>query len=788
MVSTIELLDVTVPASLRDWLTRRLLKAHRAALPVVIIGQLCFAILLVSGQWLGHSIGQSVVFLALILFASGHRILIGYRIARLDDEKNANRLMQELMVNSVAYGLLFAGAFILLIPSASPMEKIMLAVMACALIGTTSHSLRTLPKAGIAYMCLVTAGLILGLVQLGTLEALPTIVVLIAALFFMIRMVATSYRIFVSRVFRERDADASAETVRMLLNDYQEQGADWLFELDGQGAMLRVGDRFAEAAGQDAADMNGREFVTLLAAGEEKDRVADNLSEGRPFREMAVELATSALGDRRWWSVSCRAVDSNMTSSTRFRGVISDISSEKRAEARVSHLAHYDSLTGLPNRVMFQTGIERAIDTMGSSTRIALLYIDVDQFKQINDMYGRLAGDAFLIQVAQRLDRTASESGMGGEGRMVARLGGDEFAIMIVGDDVGDKSIRLSQMLVDTLSVPFAVDGHEVNSSISIGLALAPDHAGSAQSLQCNADIALYAAKDGGRNRWEMFEPGMDIVLQERHAIERDLRTALIGDELRLYIQPLVDVETSKQTGFEALLRWEHPVRGMVMPLDFIPIAEESGLIVPIGEWVLRTAVAEAASWDEPMTIAVNLSPIQLRSPNLLPTIVNALAETGLDPARLELEITESVLMQHCEENITILNRLHDLGVKIALDDFGTGYASLNYLRTFPFDKIKIDRSFVNDIENRDDCRAIIGAVISLANELGMCTLAEGVEQESQLTKLREQGCGMVQGWLFGKAMPAAHYGLTRKNVETTNQDLEATSSTSVTHPIKRRA
>jgi diguanylate cyclase (GGDEF)-like protein len=788
MVSTIELLRVNVPVSLSDWLTRRLLTAHKAALPVVIFGQLCFALFLVFGQWIGVSGAQAALFLALILFTSGHRLLIGYRIARLADEEFAERLMTELMINSLAYGLLFGGAFIVLMPTALPSEQIMLAVMASALIGTTSHSLRTLPKAGIAYMSLLTAGLIIGLVQLGAMRALPTVVVLIGALFFMIRMVATSYRIFVSRVLRERDAEASAETVRMLLNDYQEQGADWLFELDANGAMLRVGERFAEAASQEAADMNGRDFVTLFAMSEEKERIADNLREGRAFREIAIELASSTPDERRWWSVSCRPDNGNLQGSTRFRGVISDISSEKRAEARVSHMAHYDSLTALPNRMMFQGGLERAVDALNSSGRIALLYIDVDQFKQINDMYGHLAGDQFLIEVAKRLDQTASEGGLGGEGRMVARLGGDEFAIMLVGDDVGDKSVRLSQMLVDTLSVPFLVGGHEINSSISVGLALAPDHAGSAQALQSNADIALYAAKDAGRNRWEMFEPGMDLVLQERHAIERDLRTALTGDELRLYIQPLVDVETGKQSGFEALLRWEHPVRGMVMPLDFIPIAEESGLIVPIGEWVLRMAIAEAATWDEPMTIAVNLSPVQLRSANLLPTIMNALAESGLDPARLELEITESVLMQNCEENITILNRLHDIGVKIALDDFGTGYASLNYLRTFPFDKIKIDRSFVNDIEKRDDCRAIIGAVISLANELGMCTLAEGVEQESQLTKLREQGCGMVQGWLFGKAMPASHYSLKKKIVVIEQDDFVSNSTTSLTSLARRRA
>ncbi len=760
MLKTFELLNITIPQHLQDWMLKRLLRAHKAAIPVVIFGQLCFALLLVVGEWISSSIFQSTLFLAGVGLASLHRAILGMRISNLTDEDTAPRIHFELLLSSVAYGLLFGGALFLLLPNASGINQIMLGIMAMALIGTTSHSLRTIPRAGMTYMTLVMLGFAGGLFQLAGVASLAPIAVAVAAMAFLARMLATSFRLFVSRALREREVQATTETVKLLLNDYQEQGADWLFELSETGNILHASERFAQAAGLNQVALNGRQFATLFTSGNEQSRLRANLEASHDFRQLALPLAQQVDGETKWWSVSCRPIDQIHGGLTRFRGVISDISSQKNAEARVRHLAHYDSLTGLPNRMMFQTGIERALEHMSASTRVALMYIDVDQFKQVNDMYGHLAGDTFLKQVAVRLDDVVVNSGMGGEGRMVARLGGDEFAIMLVGDDVGEKSIRLAQVLVDALNKPFDVDGHELNTSISVGLALAPDHASNAAALQSNADIALYVAKDGGRNRWEMFEPGMDVALQQRHAIEKDLRTALLGDEFCLYLQPLVDVETSTQVGFEALLRWEHPTKGMIMPLDFIPIAEESGLIVPIGEWVLRTAIAEAASWVEPMAIAINLSPIQLRSPNLLPVIINALAETGIDPSRVELEITETVLMQNCEENITVLNRLHDLGVKIALDDFGTGYASLNYLRTFPFDKIKIDRSFVNDLELSDDCRAIVGAVISLANELGMCTLAEGVEQESQLIKLREQGCGMVQGWLFGKAMPASHYGL----------------------------
>jgi EAL domain-containing protein (putative c-di-GMP-specific phosphodiesterase class I) len=278
------------------------------------------------------------------------------------------------------------------------------------------------------------------------------------------------------------------------------------------------------------------------------------------------------------------------------------------------------------------------------------------------------------------------------------------------------------------------------------------------QQLMSNADIALYAAKNGGRAMWEMFEPGMDAALHERHTLARDLRYAVSRGELRLFVQPLVDVESEEMTGYEALLRWEHPERGMVGPDQFIPIAEETGLIVPIGEWVIRTAFAEAARWPGEQAIAINLSPVQLSSPNLLPVIIQSLAEHQLDPARVEFEITEGVLLHNSEANIEVLNKLHGLGVKIALDDFGTGYASLNYLLTFPFDKIKIDRRFISGISTREESQAIVAAVIRLANELGMCTLAEGVEEADQFERLRAQGCRMVQGWLFGKALPTEDY------------------------------
>ncbi len=771
MVSKRKQTSAKIPAGLEEWVAHRLVSAHQRILNALILGHLLNTVMLFA-VFFGDAPTLGLLGIAAALIsACAHRYVVGTHIQKGRQRINPRKAVLVLELNTLLLASTIGCAIIWLMPGASALKQVFLAVAGTTLIAAAGYTMRTLPRAAMAYILVISVCMIIGLLQTGKLEALAACVLLGASAVLLAKMATTAHDLFVVRILREREANQSAETVRMLLNDYEDHGSDWLFELDRDGAMINVSDRFAKAAGRKANELNGTQFISLFEASPERGQLSGHVSERRAFRGLALALEATNAGEKIWWSINGRPASGGNTG-IHFRGVISDISTEKQAEARVRHMAHYDSLTGLPNRMMFTTALNRAFAEGRKGSRTVLMYLDIDHFKSVNDMYGHPAGDSFLNAVAKRIHDCVATSQLAGEVHLVARLGGDEFAIMMVGQDVGDQAVRLADQLVSVLSAPYDIDGHALNSGVSIGIAMEPDHGTTAQVLQSYADIALYVAKDEGRNRWEMFAPGMDEAVQQRHAIERDLRLALAGNELRLFLQPLIDVETRTQTGFEALVRWEHPVRGMVMPLDFIPIAEETGLIVPIGEWVLRTAMAEAASWSEPMTIAVNLSPVQLRSPNLLPTIINSLAETGLDAARLELEITESVLMHDCEANIAILNRLHTLGVKIALDDFGTDYASLNYLRTFPFDKIKIDRSFVNDLDTREDCRAIVGAVISLANQLGMKTLAEGVEHEAQLVKLREQGCAMVQGWLFGKAMPAAHYDLTRAEAEMPNESL----------------
>jgi diguanylate cyclase (GGDEF)-like protein len=752
--------SATVPAGLENWVAHRLVSAHQRIILILTAGHLLNMAAIVAVFAKRGNFFSLAIISAILTAACGHRLWIGKHIREERAQGNAQATIRKLEQNTIVLAMTFSGTVAWLMPMASAQRQLLLATAAATLIAAAGYTMRTLPRAALAYIAILSIGVMSGLIRAGGVEAIATCVLLMASAILLGRMAIMAHRLFVVRILRERDAANAAETVRLLLNDYEDHGSDWLFELSGDGKLYNVTSRFAQAAGRPIDQLEGTDFAGLFVAAPETDQLRGHVDARRAFRGLALRLTDGDDAEPKWWSVSGRPTSGGATSIACYRGVICDITVEKQAEARVRHLAHFDSLTELPNRLRFTSMLNRAFSQRDElALRIATIYIDVDNFKSINDMFGHPVGDTFLRQVADRLQANVEGRNLGSEMQLVARLGGDEFAIMLIGEDVAEQTPRLAAQLVEDLAKPYLVADHEINSSISVGFALAPEHATSAPALLSNADIALYAAKARGRNQWLKFEPGMDLAVQQRHALERDLRSALANDEMRLFLQPLVDVESGQQTGFEALIRWDHPIRGLVAPLDFIPVAEESGLIVPIGEWVLRNAIAEAATWHVPMSIAVNLSPVQLRSANLLPTVVNALAHSGLDPARLELEITEGVLMHDSEANIAILNRLHALGVKIALDDFGTGYASLNYLLTFPFDKIKIDRSFITDLETREDCREIVGAVIGLANRLGMCTLAEGVEQEAQLVKLREQGCEMVQGWLFGKALPAEHYG-----------------------------
>jgi diguanylate cyclase (GGDEF)-like protein len=427
-----------------------------------------------------------------------------------------------------------------------------------------------------------------------------------------------------------------------------------------------------------------------------------------------------------------------------------DITERQRAEERIAHMAGHDALTDLPNRVLLRERLEHELKRVKRGECIAVLCLDLDQFKSVNDTLGHPVGDELLKVVADRL------RGCTREPDTIARLGGDEFAIIMTAMQQPTDAAALSRRVRASIAKPYHIDGHQIVVDISIGISVAPIDAIEPDQLLKNADMALYGAKTHGRGTYRFFEPEMDARMKVRRELEMDLRKALREKEFELHYQPLVNLQSNEISAYEALLRWHHPIRGLISPAEFIPVAEETGLIIPLGEWVLRKACEQTANWPDEVKVAINLSPAQLKNRNVVQMVTSALADSGMAGNRLQLEITESVLMQNTFATLATLHELRKLGVQIAMDDFGTGYSSLSYLRSFPFDKIKIDRSFIEDLSNGAEPLAIVHAVTGLAKCLNMISTAEGVETQQQLEKLQSVGCTEMQGYLFSRARPAA--------------------------------
>ena len=470
-----------------------------------------------------------------------------------------------------------------------------------------------------------------------------------------------------------------------------------------------------------------------------KQRVHDYVARREPV------TYTSVLPDGHVWSRWIAPLEGGGWIST-----IEDVTEQRAAEIRFAHLARHDALTGLANRVLFQAELERAAADARRGRGFAVHCIDLDDFKDVNDTLGHPAGDALLRAIAERLLAAA------GQANLVARLGGDEFAIVQFGVSRPEEVVDLAQRVSAAFARPFALDGHHVNISICIGSATAPLAGTEADELIRKADLALYQAKADGHGAHRCYEPGMSQRLQAKRGLADELRNALANHELELHYQVQVDLATRQTIGFEALLRWRSPTRGQVPPCEFIPIAEETRLIMPIGEWAIRQACADAAAWPDGVTVAVNISVVQFRSDALVPSIQHALAESGLPPHRLEIEITESTLLQQSEENLRTLHAIRGMGVRISMDDFGTGYSSLSYLQRFPFDTIKIDRSFVSGLDGGEGSDAIVRAVSALGASLGIEVIAEGIETEAQAAQVQAEGCRRGQGYLFSKPRPVA--------------------------------
>ncbi len=475
--------------------------------------------------------------------------------------------------------------------------------------------------------------------------------------------------------------------------------------------------------------------------GDSEDYVArlmESMAEGKSFSD------TMKLGDGRIISVANKPIADGG-----WLAIHEDITERQQADEQIAHMARHDALTDLPNRIMLRERLQHELKRVKRGECVAILCLDLDQFKSVNDTLGHPIGDELLKLVADRL------RGCTREPDTIARLGGDEFAIIMTQMSEPSDAAILARRIRELIIRPYQVDGHQIITDISIGVSIAPIDGMESDVLLKNADMALYGAKADGRGTYRFFEPDMNTRMKVRRDLEMDLRKALHNKEFELYYQPLVTLQTNEISAFEALLRWHHPTRGMISPAEFIPIAEETGLIIPIGEWVLKTACLETVNWPDHVKVAVNLSPSQLHNRNLVKVVTEALEEFGMSAHRLQLEITESVLMQNTFATLATLHELRKLGVQIAMDDFGTGYSSLSYLRSFPFDKIKIDRSFIQDLSNGAEPLAIVHAVAGLANCLNMISTAEGVETQQQLDTLQAIGCTEMQGYLFSQARPA---------------------------------
>jgi diguanylate cyclase (GGDEF)-like protein len=553
------------------------------------------------------------------------------------------------------------------------------------------------------------------------------------------------------RAEQERERHRAEE----LLREYEDTGQGWFWETDRRGCIAYVSPRIAELLDTEQIQLYGRPFLSLFrlrAEDHDSERtLAFHLSTRSSFQDVTVRAATNEK-DERWWSINGRPVLDQFHNFLGFRGSGIDLTETRKSQQHVTQLARFDSLTKLANRFQMSEWLEKVINSPRIENRAcAVFLLDLDRFKQVNDTMGHPAGDALLKQVAERLRVTVANMGR------VGRLGGDEFQVILPGYHQHEGLGHLARRIIENLSQPYSIDGTRVIIGASLGIAMCPEDGTTVETLIRNADLALYAAKGGGRGRHHFYDDDLHSDARERQQLEQDLRDAIDAGALELHYQPQVHTTTEKITGFEALLRWKHPKHGYLSPAKFVPVAEETGLVAEIGEWALRKACSDLAGWPHAVRVAVNVSPLQFANPELPAIVARAIADSGIDPGRLELEITESVFLGEDISTEAMFSALKDVGVRLALDDFGTGYSSLGYLKKAPFDKIKIDQSFVRGatIEGSRN-GAIISSIVSLAEALGMETTAEGVETLDELDLVRLLGCSHVQGYIYEKSLTSA--------------------------------
>ncbi|RNJ62626.1 MAG: GGDEF and EAL domain-containing protein [Porphyrobacter sp. IPPAS B-1204] len=689
--------------------------------------------------------------LAAILYKSRQTDLMlvdtEYRIAPAALERSQN-------LNSVGSALCWVAAVLVFPALADGAQAITMLLVALVLMVSSTFVFSTSPLSVLIYIGILGAGAMASLALAGEWQAMGgAILFTIASLVATIQVRST----FVKARLAEAAVLEKEAVVSLLLREFEENEADWLWEIDPARRLRSVSPRFAFALGRSQGDVEGKPLLEMVSGRNWESGqfpaslhdLAERLKNRENFSNMLVQV--SILGEERWWELSGTPMRDELGRFTGFRGVGSDVTEQRNSSEKIAYLARYDTLTQLPNRLHLTETLGEALRyAVQWRTRCALLMVDLDRFKAVNDSLGHMTGDKLLAQVSARLQSLM------GENQLCGRLGGDEFAIVIRDASTQGVVRDLARRVIDRLSEPYQVDHNTLYVGASVGSAEGPRDGTSVEEMMRNADLALYRAKDMGGGEHCRFEQELHASAEERRSLEASLRKALGRDELVLHYQPVVDARSESVVGFEALVRWNSADHGFVSPAKFIPLAEDTRLIVPIGQWVMRKACHEARHWPEHVKVNVNVSPEQLLEPGFHDDVVQALAVSGLKPERLEIEVTESIFLRDASVARNALEQVMALGCSVALDDFGTGYSSLGYLRKLRFSTIKVDRTFVQGAaQGSAESLAIINAVVAMAQSLKMTTTAEGVETADEAELIRNLGCDKIQGYYFGRPMPA---------------------------------
>lgn len=672
----------------------------------------------------------------------------------VDRRKITPAEFQRQSLTAFMSGILWGGAVLVLGPMGD-VHHLAALVIVIAILASGAIFFRTSPPLGAVLFTVTSGAMILAHLAISNLWfALAAYAVLIVTTVLGALQAGQTYL----QACLSRDAILEKEeVVSLLLREFEENEADWLWEVDTQRRLRAVSPRFAYALGVNQSEVEGKSFIECITGrvwgdGHFPDSLhdlADRLKYQENFSNLMVQV--SIKGDERWWELSGTPMRDERGKFVGFRGVGSDVTEQRESDEKIAYLARFDTLTSLPNRLQLTEALGEALRySQQWRTRCAFLMVDLDRFKAVNDSLGHMTGDKLLTQVSSRLEAFMSDNAICG------RLGGDEFAIVIRDAKNGDEVRDIARRVIEGLSEPYSVDQHTLYVGASIGSAFGPRDGETVEELMRNADLALYRAKDQGGGEYCRFEPLLHASAEERRQLEVSLRQALGRNELLLHYQPVVDARQENIVSFEALVRWNSDDHGFVSPAKFIPLAEDTRLIVPIGNWVLRQACMEARNWPEDVKVNVNVSPEQLLEPDFPQQVIDALAASGLRPERLEIEVTESIFVRDASVARNALEQAMALGCSVALDDFGTGYSSLGYLRKLRFSTIKVDRSFVQGAsQGSNESLAIINAVVAMAKSLEMTTTAEGVENAEEAELIRNLGCDKIQGYYFGRPMGA---------------------------------